>query len=155
MPPHAVSTDLSLHSKFSTPDPFKYYPTTLQSPHLPSLPSSHRGRLLTLFPHLRPNTIIQDLTHAHRDSAGHIVYGAPVQNRPWEWIENLGGDDQDDGDIRNTASLSLELFGAKATGDRLINPVRGDERHIPSRLEGVFEDKLSAESVFRRDWRET
>ncbi|OAX39947.1 hypothetical protein K503DRAFT_781763 [Rhizopogon vinicolor AM-OR11-026] len=147
--------DLSLHSKFSTPDPFKYYPTTLQSPHLPSLPSSHRGRLLTLFPHLRPNTIIQDLTHAHRDSAGHIVYGAPVQNRPWEWIENLGGDDQDDGDIRNTASLSLELFGAKATGDRLINPVRGDERHIPSRLEGVFEDKLSAESVIRRDWRET
>jgi len=57
--------------------------------------------------------------------------------------------------IRNTASLSLELFGAKATGDRLISSVQDDERRMPSRLEGIFEDKLTAESVFRRDWRET
>ncbi|KAG1745538.1 uncharacterized protein EDB91DRAFT_1236376 [Suillus paluster] len=147
--------DLSLHSKTSSPDPFKYYPTKLQSPHLHSLPGSHRARLLTLFPHLRPNAVVEDLAHAHRDSTGHLVYGAPVQNRPWEWIENLGGDDKDDGIIRNTASLSLELFGAKATGDRLIGSVQDEECRIPSRLEGVFEDKLTAESVFRRDWRET
>lgn len=153
--PHILYTDLSLHSKTSTPDLFKYYPTILQSPHLPSLPGSHRGRLLTLLPHLRPNAVIQDLALAHRDSTGHIVYDALVQNRPWEWIENLGGDDQDDGVIRNTASLSLELFAAKATGDRLITPTHDDEHRMPSRLEGVFEDKLSAENVFRRDWRET
>jgi mediator of RNA polymerase II transcription subunit 12 len=150
-----VFTDLSLHSKTTTPDPFKYYPTKLQQPHILSLPSPHRVRLLALFPHLRPNAVVQDLTHAHRDSTGHLVYGTPVQNRPWEWIENLGGDDQDNGTIRNTASLALELFGAKATGDRVINSVHDDERCIPSRLAGIFEDELSAESVFRRDWRET
>jgi len=70
-------------------------------------------------------------------------------------MENLGGDDVDDGTIRNAGSLSLELFEAKATGDRLISSVRDDERRIPSRLEGIFEDKLSAENIFRRDWRET
>lgn len=144
--------DLFLHSKISFPDPFKYYPTKLQSPHLHSLPSSHRVRLLTLFPHLRPNAVVQDLSYAHRDSTGLLVYGAPVQNRPWEWIENL---DKDDGMIRNNASLSLELFGAKATGDHLIGYVQDEERRIPTRLEGVFEDNLTAESVFRRDWRET
>ncbi|KAG1807752.1 hypothetical protein EV424DRAFT_1543731 [Suillus variegatus] len=144
--------DLFLHSKTSSPDPFKYYPTKLQSPHLHSLPSSHRIRLLTLFPHLRPNAVVQDLAHAHRDSTGLLVYGAPVQNRPWEWIENL---DKDDGVIRNNASLSLELFGAKATGDHLIGYVQDEERCVPTRLEGVFEDKITAESVFHRDWRET
>lgn len=144
--------DLSLYSKTSSPDPFKYHPTKLQSPHLHSLPSSHRERLLSLFPHIRPNAVVQDLALAHRDSTGHLVYGAPIQNRPWEWIENL---DKDDGTIRNTASLSLELFGAKATGDRLIGYVHDEERCIPSRLESVFEDKLTAESIFRRDWRET
>ncbi|KAG2121417.1 hypothetical protein BD769DRAFT_1629455 [Suillus cothurnatus] len=144
--------DLFLHSKTSSPDLFKYYPTKLQSPHLHSLPSSHRVRLLTLFPHLRPNAVVQDLAHAHRDSTGLLVYGAPVQNRPWEWIENL---DKDDGIIRNNASLSLELFGAKATGDHLIGYVHDEERCMPTRLEGVFEDQLTAESVFRRDWRET
>lgn len=148
-------SDLSTHSKSSTPDLFKYYPTKLQSPHHLPLPSSHQARLLTILPDLRPNTVVQDLAHAHRDSVGHLIYDSPVQNRPWEWIENIGGDDQDDSTIRNTASLSLELFGAKATGDRLISSVPGDEPRIPSRLEGVFEDKLSAESIFRRDWRET
>ncbi|KAG2113880.1 uncharacterized protein F5147DRAFT_788005 [Suillus discolor] len=144
--------DLFLHSKTSSPDPFKYYPTKLQSPHLHSLPSSHRIRLLTLFPHLRPNAVVQDLAHAHRDSTGLLVYGAPVQNRPWEWIENL---DKDDGVIRNNASLSLELFGAKATGDHLMGYVQDEERCVPTRLEGVFEDNITAESVFHRDWRET
>ncbi|KAG1727617.1 hypothetical protein EDB19DRAFT_1897524 [Suillus lakei] len=147
-----VLPHLFLHSKTSSPDPFKYYPTKLQSPHLHSLPSSHRARLLALFPHLRPNAVVEDLAHAHRDSAGLLVYSAPVQNRPWEWIENL---DKDDGMVRNTASLSLELFGAKATGDHLIGYVQDEERCIPSRLEGIFEDNLTAESVFRRDWRET
>jgi hypothetical protein len=40
-------------------------------------------------------------------------------------------------------------------GDRLISPMHHDERCIPPRLAGVFEDDRSAESVFRRDWRET
>ncbi|KAG1820707.1 hypothetical protein EV424DRAFT_880892 [Suillus variegatus] len=57
--------------------------------------------------------------------------------------------------IRNNASLSLELFGAKAAGDHSVGYVQDEERCIPTRLEGVFEDKLTAESVFRRDWRET
>jgi hypothetical protein len=42
---------------------------------------------------------------------------------------------------------------ADMMGNRLINLVHDDERHIPPRLAGVFEDERSAESG--RDWRET
>jgi hypothetical protein len=44
---------------------------------------------------------------------------------------------------------------ADMMGNRFINPVHHDERRIPPRLAGVFEDERSAENVFRRDWRET
>ncbi|KAJ8595766.1 hypothetical protein M405DRAFT_837596 [Rhizopogon salebrosus TDB-379] len=83
----------------------------------------------------------QDLAHTHRDSTGRLVYGAPVQNWPWEWIENIGGNDQDDSTVRSAPSLLLELFGAKATGDHLINPMHDDEHRTPPRLAGDFKDE--------------
>jgi mediator of RNA polymerase II transcription subunit 12 len=91
------------------------------------------------------------------------VLGAPVLNRPWEWVENLGdfpaADTKDDDEergrhpIKNSASLSLDLFNARVTGDGIVLIDQYD-----SRIEGnvrSFEDSLTAESVFKRDWRET
>ena len=115
-----------------------------------------------------------NLVHAYRDASGHLVYGAPVQNRPWEWVENLGepaveedANRWQEGPFKNASSLSLELFAARRTGDHIPrpnpNPIhdtarRDDHESNDVRFEGdirSFEDGLSAESIYRRDWRET
>lgn len=132
------------------------------------MPSEYRTQLRSLLPYVPPNTTISNLVTAHRDSSGHLVLGPPVLNRPWEWIENLGDypipdtkhDNDDDGEararypIRNSASLSLDLFNARATGDGIISYPIGDNPRIEANMRS-FEDGLSAESVFKRDWRET
>jgi len=70
-------------------------------------------------------------------------------NQPWDWVENLGdnavGDTPAERAISNNASLSLERFAARATGDtvRSEKTPRG------------FHDALGGESVFARDWAET
>jgi mediator of RNA polymerase II transcription subunit 12 len=70
-------------------------------------------------------------------------------NRPWDWVESLGdnapGEAPSEGGIRNNASLSLELFAARATGDS----VRSEKNPRG------FHDALGGESVFARDWAET
>jgi hypothetical protein len=55
------------------------------------------------------------------------------------------GDAPAEGGIRNNASLSLELFAARATGDSVRS-----ERNPRG-----FHDALGSESVFARDWAET
>jgi hypothetical protein len=65
--------------------------------------------------------------------------------RPWDRVESLGvnapGDSPSEGGIRNNASLSLELFAARETGEyvRLEKYPRG------------FHDALGNESMFARD----
>lgn len=136
------------------------------------LPSEYYRQLCTLLPHLPPNDVVTNLIHAHRDTSGQLVYGAPVQNRPWEWIENLGEPAVEEdahrwrqGPFKNASSLSLELFAARRTGEHIPHPniTRDTTKHDAHekknlRLEGdvrSFEDGLSAESIYRRDWRET
>lgn len=113
-----------------------------------------------------------NLVHAHRDASGHLVYGAPILNRPWEWVENVGEPavEEDahrwrEGPFKNASSLSLELFEACRTGEHIPRPnllrdtAQQDNREDNyMRLEGdvrSFEDGLSTESIYRRDWRET
>jgi len=117
---------------------------------------------------MAPTSTVSNLVTAHRDSSGHLVLGPSVLNRPWEWIENLGDypipdakhENDDDGEarvrysIRNSASLSLDLFNARASGDGVISSAVGDDPRIEANIRS-FEDGLSAESVFKRDWRET
>lgn len=99
-----------------------------------------------------------------------MVYGAPVVNKPWEWIENLGEpsavdpkeEDREREEkerlhlrylVKNSGSISLDTFGARITGDG----VKQDMLNEGGQLEGClrpFEDGMS-ENVFIRDWRET
>jgi mediator of RNA polymerase II transcription subunit 12 len=109
-----------------------------------------------------------NLTNAYRDAAGNVVYGSPVLNRPWEWVENLGEPPSLDPKeeekereekerlktrylVKNSGSLSLETFSARITGDGVITGYKDtrEESNVRS-----FEDGLSAESIFKRDWRE-
>lgn len=68
-----------------------------------------------------------------------------------------------EGPFRNASSLSLELFAARRTGEHIPRPgllcdtATHDNQGANMRLEGdvrSFEDGLSAESIYRRDWRE-
>lgn len=90
--------------------------------------------------------------------------GPAVLNRPWEWIENLGDHSIPDPKsnetgkaaalaLKNSASISLDLFNARATGDGVV-AVIGDDPRIEANIRS-FEDGLSSESIFKRDWRET
>ncbi|KAG8221691.1 hypothetical protein J3R82DRAFT_1977 [Butyriboletus roseoflavus] len=163
-----VIDELHSQSKSSTSDLFKYYPNISEQELQTDLPSEYYRQLCTLLPHLPPNGVVMNLVHAHRDASGHLVCGAPVQNRPWEWVENLGEPavEEDahrwrEGPFKNASSLSLELFEVCRTGEHIprTNPLRDDDHEDNyMRLEGdvrSFEGGLSAESIYRRDWRET
>lgn len=133
------------------------------------MPSEFRTQLRSLLCYVPPNDTVSNLVTAHRDSSGHLILGSPVLNRPWEWIENLGDclipdpkqdTNNEEGDarvrhtIRNSSSLSLDLFSARASGDGIISSMIGDDPRIEANIRS-FEDGLTAESVFKRDWRET
>jgi len=160
--------EIPLDAKSLTFDPFRNYPTLSPSDLPADMPTDYRMQLRSLLSYVPPISTITNLVTAHRDASGHLVLGSSVLNRPWEWIENLGEvpvpdtkrDNDDDGDarvrhpIRNSASLSLDLFNARATGDGIISSAIGDDPRIEANIRS-FEDGLSAESVFKRDWRET
>lgn len=165
-----VIDELNSHSKSGTPDPFRFYPKHLESDLPPGVPAEFYTQLCSLLPQLPPNDVVNALVHAYRDHSGQLVYSTLVQNRPWEWIENLGEPSVEtglrpktDSAIKNAASLSLEFFAARPTGDHIFqtsvlatNENASDQDNM--RLEGdmrSFEDGLSAESVYTRDWRET
>lgn len=167
-----MPVELHSQSKSNTSDLFNYYPSISEHELRTDLPSEYHRQLCSLLPHLPPNDVVMNLVHAHRDASGQLVYGAPVQNRPWEWVENLGEPavEEDvhrwqEGPFKNTSSLSLELFEACRTGEHIprASPLRDATKHDDReannmRLDGdvrSFEDGLSAESIYRRDWRET
>ncbi|KAF8549014.1 hypothetical protein OG21DRAFT_648480 [Imleria badia] len=161
-PPHALTCiPLELHSqsKSSTSDLFKYYPSISELELPTDIPIA--------------NYVLPSHTSL-RDASGQLVYGAPVQNRPWEWIESLlVGElamEEDtyrwqEGPFKNVSSLSLELFAARRTGEHIPRPnlirdttTKHDDDESNMRLEGdvrSFEDGLSAQCVYRRVWRET
>lgn len=89
------------------------------------------------------------MVYASVDASGQTLPGLPVMNQPWDWVECLGdtavGDTPAERAISNNASLSLERFAARATGDT----VRSE------RTPRGFHDALGGESVFARDWAET
>ena len=113
------------------------------------MPAEYRQQLRCLLPYPPPHEGVIDLVYASHDSSGQTVPGSPVRNRPWDWVESLGdnapGEAPAEGGIRNNASLSLELFAARATGDS----VRSEKNPRG------FHDALGGESVFARDWAET
>ncbi|KAF8070344.1 hypothetical protein FPV67DRAFT_1413891 [Lyophyllum atratum] len=153
-------------------DPFRNYPDASIADLPSDLPMAYRKQLASLLPLLPATASVSHMVNSHRDALGNMVYGTPVVNRPWEWIENLGepvalDSKEEDKEreekkrfeskyvVKNSGSLSLDTFGARLTGDGVL---RKEAQELNPRREGNhlgFEDGLSAENLFKRDWRET
>ncbi|KAJ7497070.1 hypothetical protein FB451DRAFT_214151 [Mycena latifolia] len=162
--------ELTLNGKNPAFDPFVYAPHILPSDIPSDFPREYRNQIQSLLRHLPPIAAVSQLATSHRDVTGLLIHDAPVLNRPWEWIENLGepaildpkDDDKEREDkgrlkmqylVRNSGSLSLDVFGARPTGDGILQVQDGDARiHANIR---TFQDGLSADALFKRDWRET
>ncbi|KAK0226153.1 hypothetical protein IW262DRAFT_1457387 [Armillaria fumosa] len=151
-------------TKMNAFDPFINYPDITPSDFAQDIPFHYLTQLWSLLPHLPAVSSVADLASCHRDASGKLVQDAPVVNRPWEWIENLGepsvpeerfreGEDRAKYQVKNSGSISLDTFGARMTGEGIITSKYDDER-IEANMR-MFEDGLSADNVFKRDWRET
>ncbi|RDX50110.1 hypothetical protein OH76DRAFT_1402976 [Lentinus brumalis] len=158
-------------------DPFRNYPEFNLSDLPSDMPPEYKTRMRTLLPYVALNPAVEDLVYTTRDISGAIISTVPVQNRPWEWTEYLGenpageparGDDRSpDGrpHVKNSAALSLELFEARVTGDRIIPPIVpagpglgsgiGTDDMMAEENLRSFQDDVYAEGAFSRDWRET
>ena len=124
------------------------------------MPTEYRKQMRTLLPYTELNKAVANLAYATIDASGGVTGVTPMQNRPWEWTENLGDsaamEEKDNGGskIRNTASLSLELFSAQTTGERVMQQEQNDNPNLTNTILS-FEDHMYGESLFQRDWRES
>jgi mediator of RNA polymerase II transcription subunit 12 len=146
---YGLLAELAVDNKANPTDFFRNYPQIHLAKLPADMPAEYRQQLRCLLPYPPPNECAADLVYASLDSSGQTLPGLPVTNQPWDWVESLGdnapGETPTEGGIRNNASLSLELFSARATG----NSVR------PEKNARGFHDTLGGESVFARDWAET
>jgi len=150
------SPEIPTDSKLGVFDPFKAY-QNLPSSSLPlELPAEYRAQICTILSEMPDTSSVANLSNAHRDSFGNLVIDGPVLNRPWEWTENLVSDDvnNDRGKetLKNSGSLSLQIFGSRMTSEVLPSPTKDIQFLNNSRF---FEDRLSTSNIFQRDWRES
>ncbi|TFY65710.1 hypothetical protein EVG20_g5379 [Dentipellis fragilis] len=161
--------EITADTKLGVTDIFRNYPQLNLRDLPPDMPAEYRQQLRALLPYSSPNESTMDLAYAFSDANGQTVIGAPVTNRPWEWAENLGDvavpDPKEDAQpedrhrgspptVKNSASLPLELFTARATGDPLASVMAQDDPRTEATVRS-FHDSLSSDTVFARDWRET
>ncbi|KAB5588281.1 Med12 domain containing protein [Ceratobasidium theobromae] len=120
---------------------------------LPNLPKELHDRVLPLLKFIPANSctglalrFIQPTTRA--------LLITHFTHRPWEWGENL--DDGPAGDnVRNSASLPLELFSAEATNDRISQPDRSGPNKLWNNTEKDdwhMKTVVGSEVTFQREW---
>lgn len=132
------------------------------------MPREFYQRMRSLLPFVDVNHVVKGLAYAVKDASGNWNYSVPVQNRPWEWTENIGDISpsdtkaevsapgavgiEDHCPFKNSASLSLDLFGAKLTGEKLIQHGKYDFKTEQSLR--MLQDGFASDSVYERAWRE-
>lgn len=141
---------------------WKHYPEKDLQSLPPDMPLEYRRRIRTLLSYVSPNLAVANLAYVSQDPTGHTSV-TPVQNRPWEWTEHLGEvspteskpEDKDKDEpvtIKNSASLPLELFAARVTGERVLS--HNDDPRTEFAIT-TFQDDVACGNIFQRDWRET
>ncbi|KZO95835.1 hypothetical protein CALVIDRAFT_598893 [Calocera viscosa TUFC12733] len=141
------------------------YPTNL-SPHMSVW---HKERLKKILQYVPRDYYVEGLQHAA--TSKHPA--SRVQNRPWEWGESfykpreLGKPKVDEYTAfpspetapTNSRSVSLDLFQAKITRDRVAEPTMFEDASDSEDNRQIVEqrstgDALGGEPVFARDWRD-
>ncbi|TDL22582.1 hypothetical protein BD410DRAFT_821184 [Rickenella mellea] len=162
-----IFDELPVDSKPPNSDLFQRCPKVELSDLPATTPPPYGDMARSLLKFSSDDRFVSGLVYASFDASGEIQYGQPVRNQPWEWIENLGepanagvNEQQRDKNevenvnvqhiVRNNASLSLELFNTRLTGEHITHG--NDKITGPLRM---FEDNLTTESVFERGWRES
>lgn len=137
------------------------------------MPKVYCNLIRSLLRYTPQNLPTADIVYAFRDDDGVLHPGPPVQMRPWEWIESLGDappldskEQQKEAEemerskakymVRNNTSIPLEMFGARMTGEAIRRMgAEGSISDVGERMRSYFEDDLSSESIYERDWRES
>jgi hypothetical protein len=143
-------------------NPFQFYPD-IQLSMLPKcLPDTCLKQFKALFKTVQLLIPVTGLSTSDLDLGSHHPT-ASVAYCPWEWTENIGeqnteskGIEQwmsDKQSIKNSSSVPLEKFGTVIEGEG-IPPSLSAESSPPGRMRS-FEDGLSFESLFVRNWRES
>ncbi|KDQ49550.1 hypothetical protein JAAARDRAFT_42784 [Jaapia argillacea MUCL 33604] len=162
-----ILDEIPLDTKSVTPDYFRYYPQFSFSEIAHDIPREYQPPIRSLLPYVSTTHSVANLACGPRDATS-LSQFIPVQNRPWDWVEHLGDNPAADPKeeekerqekertkakylVKNTTSLSLELFGAHMTGDGIL---QCEDPRIESDMRS-FEDGLTSESIFKRDWRDT
>ncbi|KAF8621541.1 hypothetical protein AX15_007713 [Amanita polypyramis BW_CC] len=148
-------------------DPFRNYPEFV-TPDIPTnIAPEHRKQILALSAQVSPNALVSELVMSDRKDGNGAILGNPVINCPWEWMEYLGEpvvpdakerrNSEEIGNLKhafkNAGSISLELFGAKVTGDCIPTTTEELDGKMESHVR-AFEDGLSVNNLFKRDWQE-
>jgi mediator of RNA polymerase II transcription subunit 12, fungi type len=160
-----IIIDLPRDPKLLTYDPFTFYPAQSITELPKDIPSEYRAQLYSILPDFPSISLVTDLAVGYRNKSKRFIYESMAVNKPWEWMENLGESpvvdpkDKDDdtgikAPITNSGSLSLQLFAARKTGDSVVADCDIDDS-LSVQYTRMFEDGISAESVFIRDWRES
>jgi mediator of RNA polymerase II transcription subunit 12 len=130
-----------------------------QLSNLDRLVSMHdQRRFRQLFPILGPHAAVAGLVQPIANSINNNVSPHAVVNHPWEWTEYLGDasiqphqglsvKSTTSNFVKNSASLSLDLFSAENTGETRSTLTASNEL-VPEE----FYDKISAQTIFMRSW---
>ncbi|KAF9484513.1 hypothetical protein BDN70DRAFT_872547 [Pholiota conissans] len=163
--------ELPNDSKSITFDAYRYYPNISMHDITMEIPAEYRKQICSLLVQSPSQSVVTNLLNTTRDVEGNTVYGAPVANKPWEWIEHLGEsaaldprEDEREREekerlrlkhlVKNSGSVSLDHFSTRLTSDGVKQSMLDDaEGQSEARLR-FFEDGMS-ENIFIRDWRET
>ncbi|KAG8742716.1 RNA polymerase II mediator complex subunit [Ceratobasidium sp. 414] len=146
-------SEMPKSSKYPLTEPLRQFMDPGRQPILPNLPKEYLDRILPLLRYT-PIDPCTGLALRFTQQANRALLITHFQHKPWDWVENI--DDSPAGEnVRNTASMPLDLFGAEATGDRITQPDTGgpnklwnsaekDERHMKT--------VVGSEVTFQREW---
>ncbi|KAG9095716.1 RNA polymerase II mediator complex subunit [Ceratobasidium sp. 370] len=148
-----ILDEMPKSSKYPLTEPLRQFMDPARHPILPNLPREYLDRVLPLLKYT-PTDPCTGLALRFTQQTNRALLITYFQHKPWDWVENID-DSPAGGNVRNTASMPLDLFGAEATGDRITQPdmngpnkfwnsAEKDERHMKA--------VVGSEVMFQREW---
>ncbi|KAG8709991.1 RNA polymerase II mediator complex subunit [Ceratobasidium sp. 395] len=147
-----ILDEMPKSSRYLLTEPLRQFMDPARQPILPNLPKEYLGRILPLLKYTPTDPCTGlGLRFTQNPTRALLITHFPF--KPWEWAENI--DELPAGDnVRNTASMPLDLFSAETTGDRIVHPslegnklwnnAERDERHMKT--------VVGSEVTFQREW---